>query len=444
MSNNLTQSRPGLLTRRLAITILNQVLSSPHGLETVIATSKTYDQMEERDRAFIRLLVATTLRRLGQVDSLIRSYLKRPLPKKARGVQDILRIGIVQIIMLKTPAHAVVDTSVRLCEQTSNPGQKGLVNAVLRKISKEGSEKFFALDSAKLNTPKWLWESWQIQYGDKTCRAIAEAHLREPLLVLSAKTAPKELSRLLGAELIPTGSILLRSGGLVETLAGYSEGTWWIQDTAAALPAKILLAAIPYNQKHRILDMCAAPGGKTAQLAASGATVTAIDRSKKRLDTLRENLKRLNLKATIVTADASTYRPPNTIDGILIDAPCTATGTIRRHPDIARNKRYDDVKRLSQLQKQILKNAVDQLLPGGVLVYSVCSLQSEEGADLIQRVLAENDKIKRLPINPIEFGLPVNLQTKSGDIQTLPCHFKEHGGMDGFFIARLTRLGSQR
>ena len=179
--------------------------------------------MEERDRAFIRLLVATTLRRLGQVDSLIRSYLKRPLPKKARAVQDILRIGTVQIIMLKTPAHAVVDTSVRLCEQTRNPGQKGLVNAVLRKISKEGPEKFFALDSAKLNTPKWLWESWQIQYGDKTCRAIAEAHLREPLLMLSAKTDPKELSRLLGAELTPTGTILLRSGGLVDTLKGYNK-----------------------------------------------------------------------------------------------------------------------------------------------------------------------------------------------------------------------------
>jgi 16S rRNA (cytosine967-C5)-methyltransferase len=441
MSDNLTPCPPGLLTRRLAITILNQVLSSKHGLENVIAANKTYDQMVERDRAFIRLLVATALRRLGQIDALIRSYLKRPLPKKARAVQDILRIGAAQIIMLKTPAHAVVDTSVRLCEQTRNPGQKGLVNAVLRKISQEGSEKFFALDSAKLNTPKWLWESWQTQYGDETCRAIGEAHLHEPPLVLSAKTDPEKLSRALGAELLPTGSIILRSGGMVDSLADYGEGTWWIQDTAAALPAKILMAAMPKDQKHRVLDMCAAPGGKTAQLAASGATVTAVDRSKKRLKTLRANLKRLKLHATIVAADASTYRPSNTIDGILVDAPCTATGTIRRHPDIARNKRYNDVQRLSQLQKKILENAIDQLLPGSVLVYSVCSLQREEGVDLIQGALAESEKIKRLPIDPVKFGLPLNLQTKSGDIQTLPCHLNEHGGMDGFFIARLHRPG---
>ena len=441
MSNNLTDFPPGLLTRGLAIKILNQVLSSRNGLENVISSSNAYNQMEGRDRAFIRLLVATTLRRLGQIDALIRSYLKRPLPKKSRAVKDILRIGVAQIVILETPAHAVVDTSVRLCEQTRNPGQKGLVNAILRKISQEGAEKFLALDAAKLNTPKWLWESWRTQFGEKTCRAIGEAHLHEPPLVLSAKKDPEELSGVLGAELLPTGSIMLRSGGMVASLAGYDEGTWWIQDTAAALPAKVLIAAMPLNQKHRVLDMCAAPGGKTAQLAASGATVTAIDRSKKRLNTLRSNLKRLNLKATIISADASTYRPSNTIDGILIDAPCTATGTIRRHPDIARNKRHDDVQRLSKLQKQILANAVDQLLPGSVLVYSVCSLQREEGVDLIQEVLAENEKIKRLPIDPFEFGLPVNLQTQNGDIQTLPCHVKEHGGMDGFFIARLHRIG---
>lgn len=441
MSDIQTQCPPGLLTRRVAIIILNQVLSSRHGLENVIAASKSYNQMEERDRAFIRLLVATALRRLGQIDALIRSYLKRSLPNKARAVQDILRIGVAQIILLETPAHAVVDTSVSLCEQTRNPGQKGLVNAILRRISQEGSDKFFALDSAKLNTPKWLWESWQTQYGDKTCRAIAEAHLHEPPLVLTAKTDPEKLSRVLGAELLPTGSIILRSGGMVNTLAGYDEGTWWIQDTAAALPAKILIDAMPQKQNHRVLDLCAAPGGKTAQLAASGATVTAVDRSKKRLRTLRANLKRLNLNATVVAADASNYIPSNTIDGILIDAPCTATGTIRRHPDISRNKRFDDVQRLSQLQKSILKNAIDQLLPGSVLVYSVCSLQREEGAYLIQELLAKTDKIKRLPIDPVKYGLPVNVQTENGEIQTLPCHLNEYGGMDGFFIARLHRIG---
>ena len=189
----------------------------------------------------------------------------------------------------------------------------------------------------------------------------------------------------------------------------------------------------------RILDLCAAPGGKTAQLAASGATVTAVDRSKKRLVVLRENLKRLNLTATVVTADAATYTPPNTIDGMLIDAPCTATGTMRRHPDIARTKRSDDVLRLAELQKSMLEKAIKNLLPGAILVYSVCSLQPEEGPDVVEAVMAKHGDIKRLSIDPTIFGLPKAAVTDNGYIRTLPCHFADHGGMDGFFIALLQR-----
>ncbi len=433
------KNSPGLIARTNAITILNQVLSSRHGLEEVIAASKPYNAMEQRDRAFVRLLVASTFRRLGQIDALLRTYLKRPLPQKARTVRDILRIGVAQIILLETPAHAVVDTSVTLCEQTRNPGQKGLVNAVLRRISKEGAEKFAELDAALLNTPKWLWESWQNAYGDATCRLIAEAHLQEPPLVLSVKSNAAAMAKSLEAELLPTGSLKLESGGMIDSLPGYEEGTWWVQDSAAALPAKILLAAMDTQKTLRILDLCAAPGGKTAQLAASGATVTAIDRSKKRLAVLRENLKRLNLTATVVTADAATYTPPNTIDGMLIDAPCTATGTMRRHPDIARTKRPDDGLRLSELQKAMLDKAIENLLPGAVLVYSVCSLQPEEGPDVVKAILAKHGEIKRLPIDPVEFGLPKATQTENGDIRTFPCHLADYGGMDGFFIARLHR-----
>lgn len=433
------KNSPGLVTRTNAITILNQVLSSRHGLEEVIAASKPYNAMEQRDRAFVRLLVASTFRRLGQIDALLRTYLKRPLPQKARAVRDILRIGVAQIILLETPAHAVVDTSVTLCEQTRNPGQKGLVNAVLRLISKEGAEKFAELDAALLNTPKWLWESWQNAYGDATCRLIAEAHLQEPPLVLTVKSEPAQMAKKLEAELLPTGSLKLESGGMIDAMPGYEDGTWWVQDSAAALPAKILLAAMDTKKTLRILDLCAAPGGKTAQLAASGATVTAVDRSKKRLVVLRENLKRLNLTATVVTADAATYTPPNTIDGMLIDAPCTATGTMRRHPDIARTKRSDDVLRLAKLQKSMLEKAIENLLPGAILVYSVCSLQPEEGPDVVEAVMAKHGDIKRLSIDPTIFGLPKAAVTDKGDIRTLPCHFADHGGMDGFFIALLQR-----
>ncbi len=436
-----TKNAPGLVARNNAITILNQVLSSRHGLEEVMAASKPYNEMEQRDRAFVRLLVASTFRRLGQIDALLRSYLKRPLPQKARAVRDILRIGVAQIILLETPAHAVVDTSVTLCEQTRNPGQKGLVNAVLRRIAKEGAEKFAELDAALLNTPKWLWESWQSAYGDQTCRQIAEAHLHEPPLVLTVKSDAMTLAKTMEAELLPTGSLKLQSGGMVGSLPGYDEGTWWVQDSAAALPAKILLAALEGKENHRILDLCAAPGGKTAQLAASGATVTAVDRSKKRLAVLRENLKRLNLTATVVTADAATYSPPNTIDGVLIDAPCTATGTMRRHPDIGRTKRPDDVLRLAELQKKMLEQTMENLMPGGVLVYSVCSLQPEEGPDVVQAIMAKHGDIKRLPIDPTEFGLPKSTLSDKGDLRTLPCHMADYGGMDGFFIACLHRPG---
>ncbi|MBK20406.1 MAG: MFS transporter [Rhodospirillaceae bacterium] len=436
-----TRNASGLIARTNAINILNQVLSARQGLEEVIAASKAYNLLEQRDRAFVRLLVASTLRRLGQIDALLREYLKRPLPKKAQTVRHILRLGVTQIIILKTPAHAVVDTSVRLCEQTRNPGQKGLVNAILRKISKEGATKFNELDSARLNTPKWLWESWLNAYGEDTCRAIADAHLEEPPLVVSVKAASEDWAKKLDAEVLPTGSLKLTSGGMIDTLPGYDEGTWWVQDTAAALPARILLESLPSESKSRLLDLCAAPGGKTAQLAASGATVTAVDRSKKRLSVLRENLERLKLSATVVNADATTYKPANMIDGVLLDAPCTATGTMRRHPDIGRTKRPGDVERLSNLQKTMLENSIENLVPGGVLVYSVCSLQLEEGPDVVNLALSKRGDIKRLPIDPSAFGLPDPTKTDKGDLRTLPCHFREHGGLDGFYIARLQRAG---
>ena len=437
MARRKTEDAPGIIARENAIKVLNQILSSRRSLEEVINLNSSYQQMEPRDRAFVRLLVATTLRRLGQIDALVRSYLKRPLPKKAQAVRDILRIGVAQIVLLETPTHAVVDTSVRLCGKTRNPGQKGLVNAVLRKISLDGNEKFYSLDSALLNTPKWLWNNWQKTYGEKLCRAIAKAHLQLPPLNLTVKSDPGRWAKILNAELLPTGSLSFKPNGKVESLPGYDDGNWWVQDTAAALPARILLAATKHKKRLRILDLCAAPGGKTAQLASSGALVTAVDQSNKRLKVLRENLGRLNLTATVITADAENFSPPNSIDGILLDAPCSATGTIRRHPEILRIKTPDDVSRLFKKQAGLLSNAVDQLLPGGILVYSVCSLLSEEGVDVIEGILEKRDNIKRLVIDPKHFGLPQSLQTKDGDIQSLPCYLEEHGGMDGFFISCL-------
>ncbi len=427
----------GLSARYNAIKILSQIFTSQRTLDELINTNSGYNKMSQRDRAFVRLILATTLRRLGQIDELLKIYLKRPLPKKARAVRDILRIGIAQIICLKTPAHAVVDISVRLCVKTRNPGQKGLVNAVLRKVDREGEGKFLKLDPLLLNTPKWLWNGWINSFGEQTCRAIAKAHLCVPPLNLTVKDNSKNWAKILDAEILPTGSICLKEIGKVDELPGFETGEWWVQDTAAALPARILLSAVKRNKNPRLLDLCAAPGGKTAQLVSGGAIVTALDLSKKRLKVLRQNLKRLKLDATIIHEDANNFSPPHSVDGILLDAPCTATGTIRRHPEILWTKKPDEIKRLVQKQVSLLNHAINLLSPDGILVYSVCSLQYEEGPGIIKRILDNRRDIKRLSINPEDFGLPQMIQTQDGDIQSLPNHFEDYGGMDGFYISCL-------
>jgi 16S rRNA (cytosine967-C5)-methyltransferase len=223
-------------------------------------------------------------------------------------------------------------------------------------------------------------------------------------------------------------------GGAIEQLPGYDEGAWWVQDAAAALPVRLLgnLAG------RKVIDLCAAPGGKTAQLCAKGAEVTAVELSPKRSDRLRGNLERLRLDAEIVVGDALEWRPRAPVEAVLLDAPCTATGTIRRHPDIAWHKSPDDVAKMAVLQGRLPAAAVEMTLPGGVVVYASCSLQPEEGADVIARAI-ENLPIERLPVeHPDLDGLAVDI-TAEGDIRTLPCHLAQQGGIDGFYVARLRR-----
>lgn len=448
MTSDMTSEQPsaaptasGLIARTVALNLFQAVLAQNRSLDDAIAESVPFRQLEGRDRAFVRLLVTETLRRIGQIDVLINDCLDRPLPQSAMVAKAILRLGVAQIVILKTPAHAVVDTAVRLCVQSRNPGQKGLVNAVLRRLSREAPEKFRTQDSARLNTPNWLWESWVSAYGEDTCRQITSAHLVEPPLDLTVKDDPQGWAETLGGSVLPGGSVRLRAAGDVTALAGYHDGAWWVQDVAAALPARLLLAGLTGSPRDRmILDLCAAPGGKTAQLVMSGARVVALDRSKRRNQVLRANLDRLRLDAEIVTADATRWQPDAPPDAILLDAPCTATGTIRRHPDIAGNKAPKDVARLAEIQKKLLKAAIGLLQPGGLLVYSVCSLQPEEGPAVVDAVLQEVEAVRRDPITPVETGIPDLSVTQDGDLRTLPCHLSTLGGMDGFYIARLRRL----
>jgi 16S rRNA (cytosine967-C5)-methyltransferase len=333
-----------------------------------------------------------------------------------------------------------VDSAVRqAAARAETGGYKALVNAVLRRLAREGEALLGASDEARDNVPDWLWVSWQAAYGEATARAIARAHLTEPPLDLSFKGEAETWTGL-GAVLLPTGTVRLsreaRSAErMVEALPGFEEGAWWVQDAAAALPVRLLGDVTAKT----VLDLCAAPGGKTAQLAAAGARVVAVDRAEARLDLLRRNLTRLRLSAETINADAATWRPETPAPAVLLDAPCSATGTIRRHPDVAWLKRPEDVTRMAAAQDRLLQAAVEMTAPGGVLVYCVCSLQPEEGPERIAALLAAGAPVERERIEPAEIGGLAELISPEGDLRTLPCHLAEQGGLDGFFAARLRR-----
>jgi len=395
-------------------------------------------QLAGRDRAFARLLVATVLRRLGQIDALIAQCLNVPLAPRAMLVQDILRLGVAQLLFLRTPPHAAVATSVDLAQSRGFVSHKGLVNAVLRRLSIEGPERIETQDAPRLNTPDWLWQSWSRAYGEPTARAVATAHLKEAPLDLSLRNDAETWGAALEGVLLPTGTLRRAAGGALATLPGYAEGAWWVQDAAAALPARLFGDVAGRD----VIDLCAAPGGKTAQLATAGARVTAVDRSARRLERLVANLKRLDLAVEAVGADALSWRPPRPAEAVLLDAPCSTTGAIRRHPDVPHLKSPEDVARLSMVQENLLLAAIDMLRPGGMLVYCTCSLESEEGPERIESLLHSGAPVARIGIEADEIGAEPEWITPEGDLRTLPCHFHAYDGIDGFYCARLVKLGT--
>jgi 16S rRNA (cytosine967-C5)-methyltransferase len=419
--------------RRIALDVLDRVLGPEHRpFDETFQGHPLLGRLAVRDRAFARLLVTTVLRRLGQIDHTALPMLRfRP---KELTVTNLLRLGAAQLLFLSTPPHAAVAETVRLAAGGFRR-EMPMLNAVLRRLAAEGRERIAGQDAARLNTPKWLWESWAAAYGEEQARAIAAAHQIEPPLDISVRRNPEHWAEALGAEILATGSLRRRSGGLVDALPGYDEGAWWVQDAAAALPA-LLLGEV---QGQRVLDIGAAPGGKTAQLAAMGGKVTAVERSPRRAEFLVRNLGRLSLDAEILVADAAEWRPPAQFDAVLLDAPCTATGTIRRHPDVPWAKSPADVARLAEAQGKLLDAAVGFVAPEGRLVYAVCSLQPEEGPQRIEALLATDARIERDPIRADELhGFPVGL-TEAGEVRTLPSDLAASGGLDGFFIARLRR-----
>jgi 16S rRNA (cytosine967-C5)-methyltransferase len=406
-------------TRLFALQLLRAVTDQHRSLDEALDRLPPGDA---RDRAAAHRLAATVLRRAGTLDAVLEPHLKRSPPD---AVRLILRLGAAQLLLLDTPAHAAVATSVALARAQKLTPFAGLVNAVLRRVAEGGPASMAELDAPRLDTPPWLWASWGSQ-----ARANATAHQAEaPLdVTLMPGTDLPE-----GGTLLPTGSVRLPPGTRVTDLAGFAAGTLWVQDAAAALPAR-LLAVRP---GERVADLCAAPGGKAAQLAAAGASVVAVEASERRLPRLRENLARLHLAPEIVHADALVWRPAEKLDAVLLDAPCSATGTIRRHPDLPHIKRPQDLAALMAGQDRLLEAAADMLRPGGRLIYAVCSLQDDEGAQRVQHV-------ERLGLVPDPFtaeelsGLP-EARTQAGALRTTPGMWADRGGMDGFFAARFIK-----
>ena len=426
--------RAGMQTREYAFAALRDILDRGRTLDGVLASNP--QPRDARDRAFARNLVATALRRLGQIDAILNSCLERPLPDSAAAARNALRLGVCQILFLDTPAHAAVNTSVDLAARHGPERFAKLVNAVLRRVASE-AEGLPARYPPELNAPDWLRRSWKRAYGERTAELIAAAHLVPPPLDVTVKSDAAKWADQLGGDRLYGATVRLPAGD-VPALPGYADGAWWVQDLAAALPARLLVAAT--GADAQVCDMCAAPGGKTAQLAAAGLDVVALDASGRRLKMLADNLRRLRLKARLVEADAADWKPSRAFDGVLLDAPCAATGTIRRRPDVPWLKTSGDVVRMAELQKKLLRAAIDLAAPGRPVFYSVCSLEPEECADVVDGLLRDRADVARDPVRREELdGLPVDI-TESGDVRTLPCHLADRVGMDGFFVSRLRRL----
>ncbi len=434
---------PGLAARVAAARAVAEALTLQRPLDERLAADPTQQRggLDPRDRALARSIATVALRRLGTIRKALARRLEKGMPKRGGALEWTLIVAAAQILFLDTPDHAAVDLAVRAtrADPASAPFA-ALANAVLRAIARDREAILADSDPLDDDTPAWLAQRWRSTYGEKIARAIALANRSEPTLDLSVKSDASGWAGRLQGIVLPTGSVRLDTHAPVTELEGYADGEWWVQDAAAALPARLLRP----RPGMRVVDLCAAPGGKAAELAAAGADLTTVDRSAERLKLLAANFERLGLNSEIVVADALAVDMAP-FDGVLLDAPCLATGTIRRHPDVAWIKRPGDLAPLVKLQAELLDKAIALARPGGAIVYCVCSLEPEEGEAQIAAVLRRNPDVRRLAVAPEEIGGLVECLTPSGDLRTLPCHLwgdnPRRSGLDGFFATRLVKAG---
>jgi 16S rRNA (cytosine967-C5)-methyltransferase len=407
--------------RQAAAVLVAEVTEHGRTLDEALTDTKSFNALEGRDRAFARAIASATLRRLGGIDVVLSRYVQQPLPKGAALARAILRTGAAQLLVLGLPPHAVVSETVGLAQsaQSAQPFAR-LMNAVLRKVSTDGMTAFGALPPGA-DLPDWLFNRWRASYGSDVARAIATSLRGEAPLDITVKQDAADWAERLGGHVFDATTVRLPEHGDITAMPGFDEGAWWVQDAAAAMPVRLLGDV----RNLDVLDLCAAPGGKTMQLASAGARVTAVDLSEDRLVRVRENLTRTHLEAEVVCADARTWRPKHMYDVVVLDAPCSATGTLRRHPDVAWLRRPTDIANLSELQGELLDCAIEMARPGGKVLYAVCSLEPEEGPAVVDAALGRR---------------PYEIEGTDLILRTTPATRAAEGGMDGFYARVLHRL----
>lgn len=437
--------KPGLAARQAASRLLAAVIDKKASLDGMLdqtSGNPAYMALSPADRALVRAILNSALRHLPQIDAMIASLLKTPLPDGARALQHVLAVAAAQILYLDVPDRAAVDLAVE--QASTDPRNKrfaSLVNALLRRLSAE-KEQLLADIGTTSALPPWFENRLVEAYGPAAAAAIAEAHLAPAAIDLTVKSDPSGWAERLGGTILPTGSVRLADyEGSVTDLEGYADGEWWVQDAAAAIPA-LLFGDL---SGQRVVDLCAAPGGKTAQLIMAGAQVTALDMSASRLKRLGENLERLRLKAELIEVNAGDFVPASLFDAALLDAPCSSTGTARRHPDVPWTKGPEDVRKLAGVQERLLRHALTVVRPGGLIVFSNCSLDPIEGEEMIARFLRENATVSRVPVTPAMLPGPEDAITELGEVRTTPAMLKAEtakaSGMDGFYACVLRRDG---
>ncbi|MBL0374133.1 MFS transporter [Rhizobium sp. KVB221] len=429
--------KPGFQARAAAVKIMSAVIGQKTPLDGMLDDhhgNPAFSVLSLQDRALVRAILNSGLRHLTWIDAIFNSYLDKPLPEGASHLRHILSVAATQILFLDVPDHSAVDIAVEQARRDPRSSRfANLVNALLRRLGREKHDVLEGVSKAVSPLPAWYEKRLVATYGKETTAAIAEAYLKLAPIDLTVKSDPQHWADTLGGTVLPTGTVRLdKFDGAVTELTGFADGVWWVQDAAAAIPAR-LLGDI---KGKRVADLCAAPGGKTAQLIVQGANVTAVEQSASRIKRMKSNFDRLGLTAEIVNARLEEYEPAEPFDAVLLDAPCSSTGTIRRHPDVLWTKGVDDIETLARVQYNLLVSAFALVRPGGTIVFSNCSLDRLEGEEVVEKFLRANPNAERAPIAKQDWPGLEEAITELGEIRTTPATL---GGMDGFFAAVIRR-----